>query len=293
MIERRQLLVGAAAFGAMLSIPGIAAPARAFGESGLRRKIAGLEKESGGRLGVALLDTGSGRRFGWRADERFPMCSTFKFLLVAALLARVDRGAERLDRRFAIPAALPSNSPFTRARAGRHATLSELCGAAIALSDNGAGNLLLAAIGGPAGLTRFARTLGDPVTRLDRTEPALNQGRPGDPRDTTSPRAMAGDFERLLLGPALRAPSAARLRRWLLESKTGPGRLRAGFPPGWRVGHKTGTGMKGIVNDVAIAWPRDRAPLIVAAYLTEASLDDPGCEKILAALGRAIAAELA
>ena len=290
MLQRRQFLAGTACLAAASPIRGLAAPTAEYGGSRLRGAVAALEKRSGGRLGVALLDTGARRHFGWRADERFPFCSTFKFLLAAAILARIDRGAERLDRRLPVPSGtLLGNSPFTQRRAGSAATIEELCRASVSLSDNEAANMLLATIGGPAGITRFARAIGDPVSRLDRGEPALGAATPGDPRDTTSPRAMVGDFERVLLGSVLRPASAARLDQWLLGTTTGVGRLPAGLPADWSVGHKTGTGANGTSNDVAIVRPPRRPPLIVAAYLTGSTLGDRGRDAILAGVARAVA----
>ncbi len=169
---------------------------------GLARDLSRVEAESGGRLGVAVLDTLTGARSGHRADERFPMCSTFKLLAAAAILARVDAGRERLDRRIRFEASdVVVNSLITKDRVGEPGmSLAELCEAAMIVSDNTAGNLLLDCLGGPAGLTAYARSLGDTVTRLDRIEPDLNEAAPGDPRDTTSPAAMLSNVRTLVLG---------------------------------------------------------------------------------------------
>lgn len=253
----------------------------------LQAELRRLERESGGRIGLALLDSGSGARFDWRGDERFPMCSTFKWLLAAAVLQRVDRGVESLERRIAVPRAeLVVHSPFTETRAS--ASVRELCEATITLSDNTAANLLLPSVGGPAGLTTFLRSIGDPRTRLDRTETALNSAIPGDPRDTTTPRGMVDDLQKLLLGDTLAAASRAQLLDWLRANQTGGARLRAGLPTGWRVGDKTGSGANGTTNDVAILWPPGRAPLLVAAYLTGSKLDSPGRDAVHASLARAL-----
>ncbi len=224
-----------------------------------------------------MRDTGSGARIGHRADERFPLTSTFKFLAAAAVLAKVDAGKDSLDRRVTYAKSdLVTYSPATEKHVGDGMTLAEICEAAITLSDNTAGNLLLAAIGGPEGLTRFARSIGDAVTRLDRTETDLNEARPGDPRDTTSPAAMIGNLERLLLGDALGAASRERLANWMIANTTGVARLRAGAPKGWRIGDKTGSGNNGTANDIAILWPPGRKPILIAAYLTESrgSMDE-------------------
>lgn len=224
----------------------------------------------GARLGVAVLDTATGRTLGWREDERFPMASTFKMALAGWMLALVDQGKESLAERvhFGRDALVPY-SPVTEKHAGSAGiTVEELCEATVTLSDNTAANLLLARHGGPAGYTAFVRSLGDTVTRLDRTEPALNEALPGDPRDTTSPAAMARTLQRLALGDALSAASRARLVAWLVGNRTGDRRLRAGVP-GWRVGDKTGTGALGSSNDIGLLWPPGgAAPLVVACYMT-------------------------
>jgi beta-lactamase class A len=251
-----------------------------------------LEVASGGRLGVAVLDTGTGEQSGHRRDERFPMCSTFKVLLSAAVLARVDSHQESLDRALTIPAGpLLSNSPLTQAHAGGTMSIAELCEAIVTVSDNTAANLLLDTVGGPAGVTRFARALRDDVTRLDRMELALNECQPGDPRDTTSPSAMVNDLRSLLLGKVLAEPSGDRLRQWMEASRTGLECLRAQLPEGWRAADKTGRNGEHTSNDVAVLWPPGRPPLVIAAYITQC----PGAESkrasLLAEIGR-LAAQL-
>jgi beta-lactamase class A len=250
-----------------------------------------LERSSGGRLGVALLDTGSGDRFAYRGDERFPMCSTFKLLLAAAVLQRVERGEETLSRR--IPVRKPdlrSWSPFSETRVGKDASVEEMCAAIVTRSDNAAANLLLATIGGPPGITAFARTLGDEYTRLDRMETELNSANPGDTRDTTTPLAMLGDLRELLLGKALADGSRTRLLAWMRSNTTGDARLRAGLPKDWKVGDKTGSGAHGTTNDIAILWPPGGKPLLFCAYLTHSKLDSANRDRIHASLARALSA---
>ena len=231
-----------------------------------------LEQRVGGRLGVAALDAANGARLGHRAGELFPMCSTFKLLAVGAVLARVDQGHEPLDRFIPYSQAdLLDYAPVTRAHVREGGLpLGELCRAAIELSDNTAANLILRQIGGPAVVTAFARSLGDPVTRLDRNEPTLNTAIPGDPRDTTTPTAMLADLRALSLGGVLSSDSRERLDGWLVGCQTGLTRLRAGLPAGWRVGDKTGTGVHGTANDVAVAWAPG-GPVLIACYLTGAA----------------------
>jgi beta-lactamase class A len=283
--DRRQTLALGAALAAavLLPVPSISAP----------EAFSALERRARGRLGVSILDTATGRAVGHRADERFPLCSTFKLLAAALVLARVDRGEEALERSVAITSAPVPYSPVTQARVGAGMSMAELCHAAVALSDNTAANLLLESFGGPAALTAYLRGLGDGVTRLDRIEPELNEALPGDPRDTTSPSAMAATMRRLLVGDALSPASRRQLAHWLLDSKTGDARLRAGVPAGWRVGDKTGSGERGTTNDVAILWPPGRPPLLVAAYLTQSDAPAAARDAILADVGRMAAAGVA
>ena len=233
--------------------------------------FADIEAGLGGRVGVMALDTGDGFEMSYRTDERFAMCSTFKWLLAAFVLSRVDQDEIALDEPLSYgPEDLLDYAPVAKAHVDTGSlTVEALCRAAVSISDNTAANLLLERVGGPVELTAFLRRSGDAVTRLDRNEPDLNTNIPGDERDTTSPRAMVGTMNRFLLGDLLSARSRDRLIRWLKETSTGLDRLRAGLPAGWLVGDKTGTGVNGAANDVAIVWPPDRKPILIASYLSE------------------------
>jgi beta-lactamase class A len=247
-----------------------------------------VEARTGGRLGVAVLQA-DGTAEGHRLDERFPMCSVFKWLAAAYVLHRVDRGQERLDRRirYGRDALLP-HSPITEKHVGEGMTLGQLCHATVTVSDNGAGNLILASLGGPEGLTRYARSLGDEVTRLDRWEMDLNEAAPGDPRDTTSPRAMARLLHTTLLGDALSPAGRGQLADWLQGTVTNGKRLKAHLPAGWRMGSKTGTGNRGTTNDVGIFWPPGRPPFIVAALLTETQAPEAARNGAIAEVARRV-----
>jgi beta-lactamase class A len=284
-ITRRAALAGA------LLAPPAWTRASATDEGGAPARLAALEARRGGRLGVAALDSGTGARIGRREDERFALSSTFKFLAAAFVLARVDRGEERLERRVVFAERdLVTYSPATKDHVGPPGmSVGELCEAAMTLSDNTAGNLLLASFGGPAALTAFARTLGDEATRLDRIETELNEAAPGDPRDTTTPAAMAENLRRLLFGEALSPAARERLAAWLVANTTGDTRLRAGVPKDWRVGDKTGAGGNGATNDVAVLWPPKRAPILVAAYLAEPRVAVEERYAIIAEVGRLVA----
>lgn len=254
-------------------------------------ELAAIEKRTGGRLGVAALDTATGARIEHRGGERFAMCSTFKFLAVARVLQRVDKGEIGLARFIPYSQAdLLDYAPVTRVHVKDGGmALAALCEAAIEVSDNTAANLILAQIGGPAGVTEFARSLGDPLTRLDRTEPTLNTAIPGDPRDTTSPDAMIADMRKVLLGDTLSTANRKKLEGWMLASKTADRRLRAGLPQDWRVASKTGTGGNGTANEIAMILPPGRKPILVASYLMDAKV--PAAERDAAHtdVGRVIA----
>ena len=227
-----------------------------------------IEERTGARIGVAALDTDGGKRLDYRSEERFPMCSTFKFLAAAAVLKRVDDGQEQLDRFVSYTAKdILEYAAVTKAHLKDGGmTVGALCAAAIEQSDNTAGNLLLDTIGGPDGLTNFVRTIGDKMTRLDRKEPELNSAIPGDERDTTSPAMMCTDMQRLVLGNVLSESLRRQLEDWLRHNETGTLMIRAGVPKTWTVGDKTGRCANGATNDVAIIRPPGRAPILVAVY---------------------------
>ena len=285
-LSRRRLLSVTAVAGSALMFRH--ALARKVSKGDLHDHLRALERARGGRLGVSILDVNSGRRLDHRGDERFPMCSTFKWIAAALVLARVDRGEEQLDRRIAISKSdLLAYAPVTEKHVGGDGmSMAELCHAAVTLSDNTAANLLLANSGGPTGFTAFVRSIGDTVTRLDRLEPDLNEGTPGDPRDTTSPIAMLDTLHKLVLGDVLSSTSREQLTTWLVANVTGGKRLRAGLPTGWRIGDKTGSSSVGITNDVAIAWPPAGGPVLVAAYYAESKADDAARSAVLAEVGR-------
>lgn len=280
MISRRAMIVGSLA----LSRLGAAGES----ERALQQRLIETERKHGGRLGVAIVDTATMKRIGHRSNERFPLCSTFKCLAAALVLARVDHKQENLARRvtYAKDQLVPY-SPVTEKHVGETGmTIGELCEAAITRSDNTAANLLLDSFGGPAKLTAYLRSVGDSVTRLDRREPELNDVKPGDPRDTTTPEAMLETLRKVVLGKVLSSSSREQLTAWLVANKTGDKRLRAGVPKDWRVADKTGSGMHSEMNDVAVIWPTGRQPKIVAAFYAPAQASEKEGATVLAEVGR-------
>lgn len=290
---RRQLLIGTlGALASACTSSRSSAPVEAPRSSS--RALDEIEKQVGGRVGVFAVDTGTGRQIAHRPDERFAMCSTFKWVLAAAVLARVDRAQLTLDERVPYGASdLLEYTPVTREHVAEGSlTVDVLARAAVTVSDNTAANLLLAKLGGPTRLTEFVRAQGDSVTRLDRNEPTLNANEPGDARDTTSPRAMVRLMRHILCGNVLSSASLERLLGWLHACETGKTRLRAGLPQDWRVGDKTGTGGRGSVNDVAIVSPPGRAPILVACYMSDGNADIEALAAAHADIGRLVALEL-
>lgn len=234
--------------------------------------LTALEKRFNTRIGLYALAAGSGATLTHRADERFLLCSTVKMLTAAAILRLSARQPGLLDQviRYQSGQLLLPHASITSQHLEDGLSVSALCEAAMDHGDNTAANLLLGVLGGPAAVTGFARSLGDPVTRSDRTEPSLNEGSAGDVRDTTTPRQIGTDLRALVLGDVLGPPQRSTLIRWLTGSATGGALIRSAFPAGWRIGDKSGSGDKGEVNDIAVIWPPSAPPLVVAIYTAPA-----------------------
>ncbi|MFJ6723671.1 class A beta-lactamase [Streptomyces sp. NPDC091281] len=245
-------------------------------DNAVSARLRALEERHGARLGVFAYDVRGRRAIRHRAGERFPVCSLFKVLAAGAVLRDLDRHGEVLARRVHWTAAdVVSNSPVTgtEEHIENGLTVAELCEAAICDSDNTAGNLLLRALGGPDAVTRFARSLGDRTTRLDRWEPDLNSAEPGRETDTTSPYAIARSYARLVLGDALPPADRDRLTSWMRATRTSGNRFRAGVPAGWTVADKTGGGFYGADNDAGVLWTPDGRPVVLAVLLTKPDRD--------------------
>lgn len=277
-----------------LSTAGSCGVANAMDVAALSRAVSHAEASLHARIGIAMIDTGDGATWSHNGDERFPMNSTYKAFACAAVLSRVDANTLNLDMMVPIDRArLVTYSPVTeKVQPGGALSLSGLCSAAVSVSDNTAGNLVLDAIGGPSGFTEFMRSIGDRATHLDRLEPELNEATPKDVRDTTTPHAAATDLRKLLLGHVLSAPSKRQLSQWMVGNKVTQGLLRAGFPSDWRVADKSGAGGHGSRSIIAIAWPPERAPIVVAIYITQTVAPMSRCDQTIAQLGEAIASAI-
>jgi beta-lactamase class A len=283
ILDRRTLLAAA---------PGLAAWSALA--QGAPPVLEAYERDTGGRIGLYAENLATGAKIVWRAEERFVMCSTFKASLAAFVLTRADRGDDHLERMIQYGADdLLDYAPVAKQNLATGAlSVADMCKAAVELSDNTCANLLLARVGGPAALTAFWRSTGDAVTRLDHDEPVLNRSPPGDPNDTTTPAAMAGNLRRFVLGEVLSPGSRERLTGWMLDCKTGDNRLRGGLPKDWRIGDKTGNNGKDASGDIAIVWPRPGTPALICAYTQGGSPTAAQLEAVFAEIGRMAAQRL-
>jgi len=275
-LSRRHVLFGGLTLAAVAATSAKPASANPPPVTTPEIQIAGLEQVHNTLIGLFAVNLNSGKTIANRAQDPFAMCSTFKGYAAARVLQMVGRGELTLDRKvFVDPADILPNSPRTQPRAGGEMTLDELCQAAVQVSDNAAGNLLLKTIGGPPAITAFARSIGDDRTRLDRWEIELNSALPGDPRDTSTPEAIGGGYRNLLVGDALAPPQRQQLESWLRANETSS--MRAGLPPGWTTADKTGNGDYASTNDVGIAYGPDGTRVLLA-IMTRTATDDPNAE---------------
>lgn len=251
--------------------------------------LAALEGETGARLGVYALNLENGAEVRHRAEERFPVCSTFKVILASAILKQSAQDAALMSRRVSYTKEdLVTYSPVTEKHLDGGMTVEALCEAAMQHSDNTAANLLMKILDGPGAVTAYARSIGDRQFRLDRWETALNTALPGDPRDTSTPSAMGLSLQKLALGDGLPEAQRAKLVGWMLGNTTGDKRIRAAAPSGWKVGDKTGSGDYGTANDVAILWPPGRKPIVLAIYHTQKTADAKWQNEVIAAAARVV-----
>ncbi|ELW8219634.1 class A beta-lactamase BlaA [Yersinia enterocolitica] len=287
---RRSLLLA----GITLPLVSFALPAWANAlPASVDKQLAELERNANGRLGVAMINTGNGTKILYRAAQRFPFCSTFKFMLAAAVLDQSQSQPNLLNKHINYHESdLLSYAPITRKNLAHGMTVSELCAATIKYSDNTAANLLIKELGGLAAVNQFARSIGDQMFRLDRWEPDLNTARPNDPRDTTTPAAMAASMNKLVLGDALRPAQRSQLAVWLKGNTTGDATIRAGAPTDWIVGDKTGSGDYGTTNEIAVLWPTKGAPIVLVVYFTQREKDAKPRRDVLASVTKIILSQI-
>jgi beta-lactamase class A len=282
-LSRRQALFGGltlVAAAACSTTPVLADPAAPLP---INERIAALERRHNAYVGLFAADLDGGRSISHRGQEAFAMCSTFKGYAAARVLQMVDGGQLTLNHEvFVDSAAIVANSPRTAPRAGSEMTLDELCQAALQVSDNTAGNLLLKTIGGPPAVTAFARSIGDPSSRLDRWETELNSAVPGDPRDTSTPEALGGGHRNLLAGDVLAPQQSRQLEDWMRANETSS--MRVGLPPGWTSADKTGSGDYGSTNDVGVAYGSAGQRLLLA-IMTRSQVNEPKAQNLRPLIG--------
>lgn len=262
----------------------------------IQKQLATLETSSGGRIGVFALNTENNTHVEYRANERFPFCSTFKIMAVSAILKKSMTDSHLLQQKITYTKKEVDSSgyaPITKNHIAHGMIIGELCAAAITYSDNAAINLLLKKLGGPNAVTAFAHSIGDHTFRLDRSEPTLNSAIPGDFRDTSTPAAMEKSLQQLTLGDTLKSPQREQLQRWLKSNTTGNSRIRADVPKGWLVGDKTGTGAYGTTNDIGIIWPPKCSPIVVVIYFTQNKKDATARDDIIASVTHILINEFA
>ncbi len=278
-----------------IAIPQVAS-AQQIQSTSIQKKLADLEAQSGGRLGISAINTANNIRIQYRADERFPFCSTSKVIVVSAILKESETKPDMLQKQISYSQEDVDKSgyaPITKQHINDGMSINELCKAAMEYSDNTAMNLLIKKLGGTEAVTSYARSINDHTFRLDRWEPELNTAIPGDMRDTTTPNAMADSLKQLALGDSLGLPQREQLQTWLKNNTTGDARIRAGVPKGWIVGDKTGTGSYGTTNDIAIIWPPNCAPIVMVVYLTQKQKDAVKRDEIIASATRLVLNEFA
>lgn len=286
-LSRRSVLVGGLAVAGLAACaekPVLADPT----VPPIDERIDALQRRNNTKIGVYAVNLDTGSTVAHLDGESFAMCSTFKGYAAARVLQMVQQGELTLDRQIYVDpkqTALP-NSPRTAPNSGGQMTLAELCAAAVQVSDNAAANLVLQTIGGPSAITDFARSIGDPRTRLDRWEIDLNSAIPGDPRDTSTPNALGNGYRTLLTGDVLAPPQRQQLEDWLRGNETSS--IRAGLPEGWSTADKTGNGDYGSTNDIGIAYGPQGQRLLLA-IMTRSQANDPKAPNNRALMGEVAA----
>ena len=255
----------------------------------VQQAIVALEGKLSARIGVAVLEVKTGEQWSYQGDERFPLTSTFKTLACAKLLQDAERQRLKLTDSVTVQQSdLVTYSPVIEKQVGQPVTLNTACAAAMHTSDNTAANIVLHAVGGPEGITRFMRELGDPLTRLDRQEPELNQGLAGDERDTTTPNAIARSLNTLLFGSALSPASQQQLQTWMEQNQVTGNLLRSVLPAGWTIADRSGAGGFGARSITAVVWAKNQSPLIISIYIAQTDAPMEARNQAIVTMGQAI-----
>lgn len=255
----------------------------------LNEDLASIEEHISGRLGVSVWDTQTDEKWDYRGDERFPMMSTFKTLACATMLKDMD--SEKLDKNATAKVEERNMvvwSPVMDRMAGQTTRIEHACEAAMLMSDNTAANIVLRSIGGPHGVTRFLRSIGDKATRLDRFEPRLNEAKPGDNQDTTTPNAMVNTLHTLLEGDALSYESRIQLKIWMQDNKVSDSLMRSVLPKGWSIADRSGAGGFGSRGITAMIWKENHKPVYISIYITETDLSLQARDQVIAQISQLV-----
>lgn len=255
----------------------------------VERSLPSYDGADGAKIGVAILTVDTGEVWHYRGSDRFPLASTFKTLACAKLLKDAQQGVLKLNDSHAVTKnMLQVYSPVMKNEVGNSVSLHKACEATMLTSDNTAANIVLKAIGGPSSLTRFLEDIGDDITRLDRYEPELNEGKPGDLRDTTTPLAMVNTLKALVYGDVLSQTNQKQLTDWMIKNQVTGGLLRSVLPKGWSIADRSGAGGYGTRNINAIVWSDQISPIIISIYVTQTTASFDERNQAIVSIGQAI-----
>lgn len=254
----------------------------------IQNKLMQLENGFDGKIGVYAVNTENNQVVAYRADELFPVQSTFKVIAVAALLNKSKKDKNLLQQKIIYSSQeLVGWVPITKLHVNEGMTLAALSAATISYSDNTAVNLIIKQIGGPQAVTDFAHSIGNKTFNVVHYEANLNSD-PKDTRDTSTPKDMAISLEKIVLGNVLTPTDKQLLLSWLKNNTTGNQRIRAGVPMGWIVADKTGSGSYGIANDIAVVWSPACKPIVLAIYTNQKSKEAKSRDDIVALVTKAV-----
>ena len=226
-------------------------------------KLYKLEIAAKANIGVYAVDTDSGKIINYNPSKRFAYCSTHKVFTVAEILHRYS--PEQLQEVIHYKEDdILSYAPVTKEHVDTGMTLFDICEAAVRLSDNTAANLIIAKLGGIKNFKLALRELGDDITNPVRLEPEMNEFIPGDDSDTSTPKQMALNLQKYILGDVLNEEQKQILINWMTDNTITDNLIKASVPDNCKVIDKSGSGTYGTRNDIAIIYPESGKPIIMA-----------------------------
>jgi beta-lactamase class A len=298
------------------------------GQDKLHREMDRIEPLSGGVLGVAAIHLESGRSFFHKADDQYPLASTYKVPIAVEALLLAQQGKLDLDRLVPWDTTdlhLGSEAFLLFRKPGFALSVRNMLETMLILSENNSTDWMLRLVGGGEPVTRRLRQAGITDVRVDRptaeiiahpygiTDIWTGDGRfsrakwesqmsrlskarrdsaahyyARDPRDHGSPRGMATLMSRIWKSEILSKENSAYLLDIMYRCETGTGRIKGMLPPGTRVAHKTGT-YPGTTNDVGIIDLPDGTHVAIAAYVKKsAKVSGADLEGAIAQASRAV-----